>query len=73
MSNNQITVMLWIGVGVIRWLIWNKNAAKARMYDDQERLKFQIMHLVLFSAVGPFGFSQFSGILDNNSFLYRNY
>lgn len=54
MSDNQITVMLWIGVGVIRWLIWNNNATKARMYDDQERLKFQIMHLALFCAVGPF-------------------
>ncbi len=53
MGDNSVIGMLWIGVGLIRWVIWNNQATKARIYAHDERLKFQIMHLLLFSALGP--------------------
>ena len=54
MSDNQICVALWVGVGVIRWLIWNDKATKAHVYNDNERFKFQVTHFLLYCALGPY-------------------
>ncbi len=54
MTDNQTVVAVWIGIGVVRWLIWNDKTSKAKIYNDDEHLKFQIMHLLLFCALGPY-------------------
>jgi hypothetical protein len=46
-------VALWIGVGVVRWFIWNKQVTEDEIYHESEKLKFQISHLVLFCVLGP--------------------
>jgi hypothetical protein len=47
-------VVLWVGVGVIRWFVWNQQVTTANVYHESEKLKFQISHLVLFCLLGPF-------------------
>jgi hypothetical protein len=54
MSDFAVGALLWTGTGAIRWIIWNNHATKTYQYSDEERLKFQVLHLLLFCAVGPY-------------------